>query len=446
MARILITSFGSFGDVLPYMGLALGLRARGHQPILALPEFYREVVEAEGLELRPVGPDLDPTDLRTVERILDPIRGTEFLLRDLLLGSLEKSHADLHAAAAGVDLLIGHAITFAAPIVAEQRGIPWVSTVLSPMLFFSRHDFPVFSPFPWAKRLEGVPGVRSLMLRGARTVTGRWTKPVARLRERQGLSRGSNPIFEGQHSPYLALGLFSRVLAEPQPDWPSNVVLAGAIPYAGPAAEAKLAPELEDFLAAGDPPIVFTLGSAAVWAPGTFFRESAAAVRRLGARGVLLAGPAAPELEQEGGSDLFVIERAAHASLFPRASAVVHQGGIGTLQHGLRAGVPTLVVPHAHDQYDNAHRVERLGASLTLPPRKYGSAAAADCIETLLSDASYRERAARVAEVVRQEDGVGNACDAVEMLLGTMARPQAGGAAAREELPGGPSDAPGAAT
>ena len=421
--RIVITSFGSYGDILPYIGLALGLRDRGYEAILAVPEFYRRDIETEGLEIRPVRPELDPNDDAMVRRLLDPIRGTEFLLRDYILGSLKASHADLLAASADADLLIGHAITFAAPIVAEQRGIPWVSTVLSPMLFFSRFDLPVFSPFPWAKRLERVPGAPAMMLRGARSVTGRWLRPIARLRRELGLPVGKNAIFEGQHSPHLVLALFSRLLADSQADWPANVRLTGAIPYAGAEREAGLPKAVEHFLRAGDPPVVFTLGSAAVWSPGRFFEESAEAVLRLGRRGILLAGREAARFSHLGRpGDLLVVDRAAHAALFPHASAVVHQGGIGTLQHGLRAGVPTLVVPFAHDQFDNAYRVEQLGVSRTLPPRRYRADRAAAMIGSLLSDPACRTRAREVATSVRAENGVEAACDAIDQLVATSNR------------------------
>ena len=118
------------------------------------------------------------------------------------------------------------------------------------------------------------------------------------------------------------------------------------------------------------------------------------------------------------GSDIFVAEFARHSALFPRAAATIHQGGAGTLHQALRAGRPMLVVPHAHDQPDNAHRVERLGVSRTLPAPRYRASRVVDELRTLLEDDGYGRRAEEVATIVRREDGVAAACDALEALLG----------------------------
>lgn len=417
-SRIVIASFGSFGDVYPYIGLALGLRDRGHHPVLAMPEYYREAVTREGLELHPVRPDVDPTDRALIRRIMDPRSGTELLIRDLIMGSLRESYADLDAATRGADLLVTHPITFAGPLIAQRDGLPWVSTTLAPISLFSAFDLPVFPPLRWTKRLERVPGLSAALVGLARRATGGWSEPVANLRHELGLPPGANPVFEGQHSPRLVLALFSRLLATPQPDWPANVVVTGGIPYNGPGGPSPLPPKLSEFLDSGPPPLVFTLGSSVVGAAGDFYEESAEAAGRLGARAVLLVGPHAANRPRRPLPPGVVVEEfAPHAALFPRSSAIVHQGGAGTLHQGLRSGRPTVVVPHAHDQPDNAHRVERLGVSRTIRPRRYRARRVARELATLLGEQSYAARAAEVATRVRAEDGVAAACGAIEALL-----------------------------
>ena len=141
-ARILITSWGSFGDVYPYVGLALALKARGHWPVIAMPEFYRALIETLGFEFRAVGPMIDPDDRATIARVMDPIRGADALVKGILMPSLRADYAALDAAARDVDLIVTHPITFAGPIIAQARALPWVSTVLAPMSFFSPTDVP----------------------------------------------------------------------------------------------------------------------------------------------------------------------------------------------------------------------------------------------------------------------------------------------------------------
>lgn len=418
MSRIVITSFGSYGDINPYVGLALALRARGHDPVIATSPFYRAYVEREGIEFRTVGPDIDPNDRGLLAKVMDTTRGSELLVRDVLMPGLRTAYADLSAAVDGADLLITHPITFAGPIIAEERKLRWASTVLAPMSFFSPHDLPVFPQARWLKHLKRIPLVANALVFLAHVGSRPWVKPLDELRAERGLPRARHPVFEGQHSPHLVLALFSRVLGAPQRDWPANVRITGAIPYNGPAAKQTLSPTLERFLRAGTPPVVFTLGSAAVGVAGRFYEESAEAARRLGVRAVLLVGSHAENrLTGSSSDDILVVDHAPHATLMPRASVIVHQGGIGTLHQALRAGRPMLVVPFAHDQPDNACRAERLGVARTLAPNRYYATRATDEIERLLADVQYTQRARDVGETVRAEDGANVACDAIEELL-----------------------------
>jgi UDP:flavonoid glycosyltransferase YjiC (YdhE family) len=414
--RIVISCWGSFGDVFPYVGMARALKARGYAPVVATSEPYRETVAAAGVEFAPVGPVVDPNDRALVARVMDPAKGSEVIVRELLLPKLRDTYEELRSAAAGADLLVSHPITYAAPVLAEREGVPWASTVLAPMLFFSAHDLPVFPNLPsavHARRLGIWAGKALVGL--ARAATAGWMDPVQRLRADLGLPRGGNPLFEGQFSPALTLALFSSVLAQPQPDWPPNVRTTGFVFYNG--AE-TLAPELEAFLAAGPPPVVFTLGTSAVGAAGRFYDESAAAAARLGVRAVLLTGGFAQNRPAgRPSSDVLLVDRAPHELLFPRASAIVHQGGIGTTGQALRSGRPMLVVPHSHDQPDNAFRVTRLGVARTLYPKRYRSSRVASLLEVLLTDGAMLRRAAAVAAAVRAEQGAQSAAEALEALL-----------------------------
>jgi rhamnosyltransferase subunit B len=273
---------------------------------------------------------------------------------------------------------------------------------------------------PWLKRFEKIPGAGGALVGLVRRVTRSWMEPVYALRQELGLARGADPLYEGQHSPRLVLALFSRLLAEPQPDWPQRVRITGAVTYNGAAANRALPIEVEAFLAAGPPPVVFTLGTSAVGAAGDFFSESVAAVRAIGARAIMLVGPYA-ENRPRGAvpESVLLAEFAPHAALFPRAAAIVHQGGAGTLHQALRAGRPTLIVPFAHDQPDNAYRVQKLGASRTLRPARYRAQRVAAELNALLTSRSYEARAAQCAERVKREDGAATAAASIDELFTT---------------------------
>jgi UDP:flavonoid glycosyltransferase YjiC (YdhE family) len=175
-------------------------------------------------------------------------------------------------------------------------------------------------------------------------------------------------------------------------------------------------PGLEAFLEAGEAPIVFTLGSAAVFDPGAFFDESVKAALKLQRRAVLLVGPqpdrvpTAPLVDDAIG----VFDCAPFSKLFPRAAAVVHQGGSGTTGQALRAGRPMLIVPFAHDQPDNALRAKKLGVSATIRRSQYAAATAADALRDLLGNPAAAARAGDIARIVAAENGSAVAADALE--------------------------------
>jgi UDP:flavonoid glycosyltransferase YjiC (YdhE family) len=225
-------------------------------------------------------------------------------------------------------------------------------------------------------------------------------------------------MFDGQHSPQLVLALYSRLLGDPQPDWPANTVVTGHMFHDG-AHGSSLDPVIERFLADGPPPVLFTLGSSAVLSPGRFWEESLAAIQRMGVRGLCLVGPGNVDaIQARAPRDVLVVERAPHSLVMPRSSVVVQQCGIGTLAQGLRSGVPLLAVPFAHDQPDNAYRAMKLGVARVLPPTRYRAARVTEELGRLTSDPAYREAAAGVACAVRAEGGVTAACDALEARFG----------------------------
>ena len=147
--RIVITTVGSLGDVYPFLAIALGLQSRGHDVLLATCEAYRKKIEGLGLGFRPLRPDSDALDDPAVMgRYMDLRRGTKRVLRDWVMPVIRESYEDTQAAAEGADLLVSHAITFATRLVAEKRGIPWVSTMVSPVGFFSAFAPPLMPGYP----------------------------------------------------------------------------------------------------------------------------------------------------------------------------------------------------------------------------------------------------------------------------------------------------------
>jgi rhamnosyltransferase subunit B len=420
--RIALAAIGSLGDLHPYLAIALGLRERGHEVVIATSACYRIKVEALGLPFHPIRPDSDfVTDPARMSRYMHPRWGTVHIGVELIGPSFRETCDDLLAASAGADLLVTHPlVAYSARLVSEKHGIPWLSTMITPLGFLSAYDVPIVSVVPTlchALRLLG-PAVAVPLLWLNKRVMRFLAKDWYRLRAELGLPKthDGNPLLDS-HSPRLVLALWSKTFADKQHDWPPQTVLTG-FPHFDRHGSDQLPRKLTRFLDAGPPPIVFTVGFSAAAVAGKFFDVSIESAARLNRRAVLITGRESPTPSSPLPPGIVRFDYAPYSQLFPRAAAVVHAGGIGTTGLVMRAGVPSLVVPFAHDQPDNAARLARLGIARTLSPSRYTPARAARELEALLSDASYVERGQPIAAQVRHEDGTHAACDAIERLLG----------------------------
>lgn len=424
MKKIVLNTFGSLGDLHPYVALALELRNRGHHPVIAANNSHRPIVEAEGIDFHAVRPDIgdfgDESEL--MKKVMDLKSGPEYVIRQLLMPNLRASYADLEIACEDADLLVTHPLTLTAPLVAEKRraqGMAWASVAIAPSVFLSAYDPPVFAAAPWLIHLRVFgPRFYRWLLSLITGTTRSWVEPWHKFRVELKLPPTSaNPMFSGQFSPQLVLALFSAQLAQPQPDWPPNTTVTGFPFYDRRGQSTALGSELEEFLASGEPPIVFTLGSSAVMKADDFYSESAEAAKLLRKRAILLVGRDPRNRPENLPAGVIAVEYAAFSTLLPRASVVVHQGGVGTTAQAMRAGRSMLVVPFGFDQPDNAARVERLGISRTLARNAYNRETAARELNNLLSDAKYTEKAREVGLQVQNENGAVEACNAMESLL-----------------------------
>ena len=416
MSTIVITTWGSLGDLHPYLAIALELSRRGHQAVVATCPSYQHKVESLGLRFCPVRPDCqwlhDPDRVRWISHH----RFGMLRVGQELMGSIEESYGDLLAAVQGADLLLSSQAAFAARLVAEKTGIPWVSALHIPLGFYSVYDPPVLGLAPTLSRSCQFMG--PLFWRPAFWFAKRASRYVARpwyrLRQQLELPPAGEPNpMTDSHSPRLVLALFSSQLVNRQPDWPSGTVITGYPWYDGD--QQALSPELAEFLDDGPPPIVFTLGSAVAGDPGQFFERSVACAAQLNRRAVLVAVTSDERSSLPPG--MMAVEYAPDSQLVPRAAAIVHHGGIGTTGLAMQAGRPMLVVPHAWDQPDHAHRVCRLGIARSIPKSRYTAERAAAALTQLLDDPDYGRRAAQVKQALDQESGVETACDAVEDVL-----------------------------
>jgi UDP:flavonoid glycosyltransferase YjiC (YdhE family) len=420
--HIVLTVFGSLGDLYPIIALGKSLQAHGCRVTLATVQDYQLKIETEGLGFYPLRSTMAMNDPALYRELFDPVKGPEVLMKKYLLPHVKETYEDLRPLLETVDFLVNSPLVYAGPVLAEQLGLPWAAVALQPMLMLSAWDPPVLPPVPWLSRCHGWgPTFWRPILGLAKASTASWPKTVYALRDSLGLPQRGNPIFEGQFSPDLNLAMFSPLLGSPQPDWPKNTHCTGFAFFdgLGETAGYRFPEAVQRFLDAGEPPVVFTLGSSAVNTAGNFYETSIQAVRKLGCRALFLTGsmpPTSPLTDR-----MLVWNTLPHAQIFPHAAAVVHQGGAGTTAQALRAEKPMIIVPFGFDQFDNATRMHRLGVSKTLQKSQFTVETLTQTLESLLADATLCQQAQAMGRVLQQEDG---ARVAAEHILACLAQQQ----------------------
>ena len=416
--RVVMATIGSLGDLHPYIALAQEMKKRYIEPVIATSNTYRERVESLDIEFHPIRPAMPEQGTaeyqKWIDGVVDPNRGAEFLFKRILAPAVRDMYEDLSAAIEGADMLVTHPIVLAGPPLAQKTGIPWVSTVLAPASVWSAFDPFVPPNAPWLHKVikAGGPFAARLYMKLVKVLSDPWLVGIYKLRDELGLTETEHPLFEGQYAPDLNLALFSRVLMEPQADWPANTVMTG-FPFFDKNDNQPPDIDLLRFLGRGPAPIVFTLGSAAVHLAGDFYRESIKTAKLLKRRAVLLVGNEKNRPTERLPEDIIAVNYAPFGELLPRAAAMVHQGGVGTTGQGLRAGIPMLVVPFAHDQPDNGARVERLGVARTIARNSYKAERVASELKELLGNPAYSRNAREIGGRVRSERGAAHAADLI---------------------------------
>ncbi|RPJ50522.1 MAG: glycosyltransferase [Methanobacteriota archaeon] len=297
--------------------------------------------------------------------------------------------------------------------IAEIKGIPLINVEPTPLL--PTGAFPA-AGWPIQQNLGGLHNrlSGSAMLR----MIWQWYGPsVNEFRKRFGLRplRGTDFHRILDSTPLLAA--YSRTVFPHPSDWSDDVHITGYW-FLDIPPEWHPSIELEDFLAKGPPPVYVGFGSMGGRTPEQLARLVSEALVKSGQRGLLLTGWGGLRAEFVP-DNVFVVDAAPHSWLFPRMAAVVHHGGAGTTAEGLRAGVPTVVVPFAFDQPFWGARIRAFGLGPDpIPIRKLTADRLANAIRIAVTDAGMRERANSCGAAIRAEDGIGNAMKIIKQHLG----------------------------
>ena len=417
--KILILTYGSRGDVQPYIALGKRLRSERHEVVLATSERFDHDIRAEGLAFDGLSDDmlhlLDADEGRNVLEKSSNIIGILIQLFAMLrkVGPMQKALvADCWTVARRQkpDLIIYHPKTYAAPDIGEKLNRPVVLTMLAPMMVPTSEranvGFPDLKIGGWYNRAtyKVVNWIMSVS-------SGKFR---SEFREKVGLPKRPRPSLmysaAGKHVPVLHAHS-QHVISQPA-DWPPEAVTTG---YWFLDARKNWTPskDLEAFIEAGDAPVYIGFGSMAGKNPEKISSIILEAVEAAGVRAILATGWGGINARNLPGN-VHVIDQAPHDWLFPKMAAVVHHGGAGTTAAGLRAGKPTLVIPFMGDQPFWGKRVAEIGAGPPpIPQKKLSVSNLSNALMRLVEDPSLARQADAIGRKIRQEDGTGCAADMI---------------------------------
>ena len=412
--RVLLPTLGSAGDIHPMIALGLALQNRGHSATIIASPVFQPTIENVGLQFLPVGTLEQAHALHSDPKAFDPWRGFSVVAKRLMVPSIAEVYRLIEKNADADTVVAASTLSLGARIAQDKLGVPTATVHLQPSLIRSLIDggmvgYLRISPSQpmWFKRaFFGLIdwAVIDRSLRG----------PVNEFRETLGLAPVNGILRSWVHSPQCVIGFFPEWFAAIQPDWPPQTHLVGFPLWDGGGGQATVASEAEDFFRAGDPPIIFTPGTAGT-TMHRFFKESVEAVRVLGLRAMLVTN--SPEqLPRDLPPDVKAFGYMPFSEVLRRASLLVYHGGVGTLAHAINAGIPHLVVPNAHDQFDSGLRIERLGLGRSIWQKNYRADRAAKAIRAIIHDSALRRRCLEYAERVNSTAALTRACELLEGL------------------------------
>lgn len=410
--RFSVLTFGTRGDVQPYIALGKRLVARGHQVQIVTHTNFESFVKQHGLEFLAIGGDATRLIRDLMRTGRDPIAFIR-AWRAFFDPMMDEAMEAFWRGTQDADAYLYNPFGFFAYHVAEKRGVPCFRTALWP--FERTAAAPMFMLAPPVP-LGG--GYNRLSYRlydqvaqfSIRTAFNGW-------RRKHGLPEHrpfEYPYNRLNGRPVPALFAYSEALVPRPADWGDHVHITGFWPLEAPD-DWTPPDDLLRFLEAGDPPVYIGFGSLS-GNPNypMLVRSAIEALCRTGQRGLLVS--AWGDLQ---GIDLpphiFALDSAPHDWLFPRMKAVVHHGGVGTTAAGLRAGCPTVICPFFGDQPFWGERVAALGVgSPPVPQQTLTVDRLAAAIHQVTADRRIREKAQRLAERLCEEDGLGRAVAVLE--------------------------------
>lgn len=378
--HIIIGAIGTSGDTLPLIELGRHLMSAGHEVDFIGLDYFAGRVRWAGLRFHPAGSPELFEDMASDPSVWDWHVGFRSLWK-VLGAAMADTFAAVDRLRRDDSVLVGSSGAVGIRLAQEKFNLRAMTVHMSPFYFFSREENCLGGLGTWPHWLPLV--VRSAVLNviDRAYIDGACVKDVNALRRSIGLSEERRIFTHWINSPDCVACAVPTWFAGSQPDWPSNSVSV-AFPVAQTAELWMPSAELATFLANGGAPIVVSACTGA-GAASTFFQRAIEAARIANQR-VILVSRFQNQIPQPLPPFAFLIDYAPFDQLFAHASAIIHNGGIGTMALAMRAALPQIIVPFAYDQFFNGMRLAKLGGGVVVR-RQRTSTELADAIRNVFN-------------------------------------------------------------
>jgi sterol 3beta-glucosyltransferase len=416
--RIAIIALGSRGDVQPYIALGKGLSMSGHQVRLITHENFEGLVSSHGLTFHPVKGNvqefMETPEMRSLLEKGNFFAINAYAAKASRRAAIDWAEGSVEACQEMDLLIVGVGGLFLSLALAEKFKIPLLQAYIFP--FTPTVAFPAILFPQFISQLGGLVNrfshhvFRQIMWQASRASDG-----IAR---QQVLNLSTAPFFGPYSSRLLQqhpilYGFSPSVISKPV-DWKNTHVMGYW--FLDEANDWVPPDELLDFLQSGPPPIYIGFGSMGSRNPEETADLVLKAIALTGQRAILQSGWGGL-MKTDLPETVFMVDSISHSWLFPRMAAVVHHGGAGTTAAGLRAGVPSLVIPFFADQPFWGQRVSELGVGpKPIQRKKLTTERLANAIQRMITDRPMRQQAAELGEKIRFEDGIPNAIAIVNAI------------------------------
>lgn len=412
--RYIVAALGSAGDMFPTTRLAVALKESGHEVSFITQKYYEDLLASAGIPCVTFGEREHYIEALKNPDLWEPRKAFGALManyRKILECVYEALEATVKSNESTV--VISHVFTLPAVLMARERGLvsKAAAIYLAPSNIKSCYDpmrigpvsIPKWMPMRMRRRIWAA-------------IEKRWINPVAiaeinHVRSNLGLTPVNSFFDHINRGADFALTLFPAWFAPTQPDWPQPL-LEGDFQLYTPYSQQELSGEMNEFLAKGEKPFLFTAGTGNIHG-AKFFARASVALQTNGMRGIFITGDKEQIPEQLPENILWQSSVSLPKAL-KQAAGFVHHGGIGTIAEAMRAGVPQLVTPFAWDHFDNGARMAELNAGLIMRASHLTPPSLATALKTLQNSTEIKNRCAKIAQQMADKMDPAQFCQKIE--------------------------------